>query len=59
MRESDAISAAQDLGLSDGEQVSVQSQGQADNPHGSDDHVDGWSVTRSGDSYSADKIHGK
>jgi hypothetical protein len=58
MKKDDAISTGKSAGMSRGETISVQSQGQADHPHGSDSHVDGWAVTRGSDgSYSADKIH--
>lgn len=58
MKEKDAIDVAKSVGLSRGETISVQSQGQADHPHGDPVHVDGWAVSRdSSGSYSADKIH--
>ncbi len=58
MKKDDAIDVAKSAGMSRGETISVQSQGQADHPHGDDNHVDGWAVSRDSDGgYSADKIH--
>ncbi|MDX8029369.1 hypothetical protein SK803_04065 [Lentzea sp. BCCO 10_0856] len=63
MREEDAIRAAQQIGLAPGEHVTMQTEGQINNPHGHhrDDtgpqHVDGWYVENNGGNYSARKIH--
>jgi hypothetical protein len=47
-------------GASPDEKASVQTQGQADHAHGSDNHVDGWGGTKNADgSVSVTKIHGR
>lgn len=41
-----------------GSQASVQTKGEVDNPHGSDNHTDGWAGTKNADgSVSVDKMH--
>jgi hypothetical protein len=43
-----------------GDKASVQSQGQAEHPHGDDNHVDGWGGTKQEDgSVSIEKLHAK
>lgn len=54
-----ARDAAKQVGMKSGETMSVQTKGQADNPHGKDGHVDGYAVTKNSDgSHSASKIKG-
>ncbi len=54
-----ARNAGKAIGLKSGETISVQTEGQINNPHGSDRHVDGYAVTRNSDnSISASKIKG-
>jgi hypothetical protein len=63
MTEGDAIRAAEDFGVADGQAVSVQSDGQVTLGHyhsgqtSGDTHVDAWKVTNNGGSYSATKLH--
>jgi hypothetical protein len=63
MRESDAIRAAEDFGVDDGDTVIVQSDGQITHDHyhsgqtSGDTHVDACAVTNNGGVYSAEKIH--
>lgn len=51
MKKSDARSILSEI-LKDappGEKASVQTEGQASNPHGRDNHVDGWAGTKQPD----------
>jgi hypothetical protein len=63
MLEADAIRAAEDFGVSDGDTITVQSDGQVTHGHyhsgqtSGDEHVDAWEVTNSGGTYSANKVH--
>lgn len=62
MNEDQAIEAAKDFGIEVGEEVIVQSDGQAIHPHTSsyepNRHVDGWKVERiDEDTYVAEKFH--
>ena len=60
MKESDARGFLEGIlsGSKSGDDASVQSQGQADHPHGSDNHVDGWGGKVEDDgSVSVDKLH--
>ena len=60
MKEADGRALLEEI-LSDakpGEQATVQSQGQADHPHGEDNHVDGWEGTKEADgSVTVEKGH--
>lgn len=51
MNESDARKQLEDILANEapGEKATVQSQGQADHPHGPDAHVDGWEGTKQAD----------
>lgn len=60
MTQEDAIRAAQQTGVADGDCVIVQSDGQILHPHTSPsgiNHVDAWRVCNYGGSYTAEKIH--
>jgi hypothetical protein len=61
MNEQQAIEAVQQIGISPGEKLVVQSDGQIRHPHESSGysfHTDAWVVTRNYDgSYSAEKLH--
>lgn len=63
MNEQQAIHNAKQLGLSIGDEVTMQNDGQILNSHTSRstpyEHVDGWRVKRTGqDTYETEKIHG-
>jgi len=57
MNEQQAIEAAKQAGVAPGSYITVQSDGQTMNPHGSDDHVDAWKVENVNGEYIATKIH--
>lgn len=57
MNEEQAIEAARQAGVSEGSYITLQSDGQIMNPHGADDHVDGWKVENINGNYIATKIH--
>lgn len=62
MKEQDAINAAQQLGVSPGDYITMQSEGQTmPHQHGRNDlgpaHVDAWKVQNDGGTFSAQKIH--
>ena len=63
MREEDAIRAAQDFGVAEGDTVVVQSDGQVTHEHfhagetSGEKHVDAWAVKNEGGTYIAEKIH--
>jgi hypothetical protein len=41
-----------------GESATIQSEGQIEHPHGSDDHTDGWAGTKEADgSVTIEKLH--
>ncbi|MFF0733828.1 hypothetical protein ACFYVK_19660 [Streptomyces chartreusis] len=63
MNRQQAIDAAKQLGLSIGDEVTMQSNGQIINSHKSRsnpyEHVDAWRVKRTGqDSWETEKLHG-
>jgi hypothetical protein len=62
MKEQDAISAAQQIGIASGDHVTLQSEGQTQpHQHSRHDtgpaHVDAWYVENNGGNYSAQKFH--
>ena len=68
MTKDDAIRAARQIGLSPGQRVVIQSNGQAREPHwhnnaderaGGATHVDGWLVWNNSGTYCAEKQHGR
>jgi hypothetical protein len=64
MNSDQAIEAAKQIGLADGETITLQSDGQIMNPHfhsgqtSGETHVDAWIVTNRGGTYTAEKLHG-
>ncbi|MFF6993091.1 MULTISPECIES: hypothetical protein [Streptomyces] len=63
MNKQQAIDAAKQLGLSIGDEVTMQNDGQIIHSHTSRsnpyEHVDGWRVKRTGqDNWETEKIHG-
>jgi hypothetical protein len=60
MNREQAIQAAQQIGVALGDTITVQNEGQIENPHdsGSGTHTDGWAVTHNVDgTWSAEKQH--
>lgn len=57
MNEQQAIEAAKQAGVTPGSYITLQSNGQIMNPHGSDAHVDAWKVKNINGSYVATKLH--
>jgi hypothetical protein len=63
VNEQQAIDAAQQVGVAPGDHITLQSEGQINNPHhhsgqtSGEQHVDGWLVENSGGAYQASKIH--
>lgn len=57
MNEQQAIEAAKQAGVPEGVYITLQSDGQIMNPHGSDEHVDAWKVENVNGTYVATKIH--
>ncbi len=58
-----AVDAAKQIGVAPGDFITLQSEGQINNPHlhpgqvGSEPHVDAWKVTNHGGRYEAEKFH--
>ena len=58
-----AIDAAQQLGVAPGDYITLQSEGQINNPHlhagqtAGEQHVDAWKVANNNGSYEATKFH--
>jgi hypothetical protein len=63
MTEGDAIRAAEDFGVADGQNIYVQSDGQVTHDHyhpgetEGDTHTDAWEITNNGGTYTARKVH--
>lgn len=60
MNREQAIEAAQQAGVSPGDTITLQNDGQIMNPHdsGSGTHTDGWAVTHNNDgTWEAEKLH--
>jgi hypothetical protein len=57
MNKHQAIEAAQQIGVTPGDHVFLQSEGQITHPHGPDQHVDGWRVENVAGQLQAQKVH--
>jgi hypothetical protein len=57
VNEQQAIDAARQVGVSPGDHIFVQTDGQITHPHGPDNHVDGWRVENVGGNFIATKVH--
>lgn len=64
MNRDQAIQAAQQIGVAPGDHITLQSEGQINNPHlhagqqSGPQHVDAWHVQNNDGQYVASKIHG-
>jgi hypothetical protein len=63
VNERQALEAAEQIGIAEGDHIFLQSEGQIENPHlhagqtSGEAHVDGWRVENRGGLLVAEKIH--